>query len=279
MGRLLLCLMLCVLVGPDRPPRKGRADKAGKPAATAKVEIDAKDAIPTSERFAELAKSDAIACLKASIARSRQEVKGFTTTLVKQERIGKRLNAEETLTASYRKEPHSVLLEWQINPPGLADKVLYVEGANDNQMLARPSSPLARKITGPFVSRDPEGRDAKQTARVSIREFGLQKAAERTYLAWEKAQKEGTLKVDYEGLKELEELGNRKCYVLKRTIDPPDEEGLGEVRVGLDAETWLQVFSVLKDPKGQKVGSYYFRDVKLNPEFEPGTFDKSALLK
>jgi outer membrane lipoprotein-sorting protein len=45
----------------------------------------------------------------------------------------------------------------------------------------------------------------------------------------------------------------------------------------VDKETWLQVGSVLKGEEGQLIGEYFFRDVKLNPRFKPGTFTRDAL--
>ena len=50
-----------------------------------------------------------------------------------------------------------------------------------------------------------------------------------------------------------------------------------EVVVSIDTETWLQVGTVLKDEKGKLLGSYYFRDVKLNPTFKKGQFQRRAM--
>ena len=45
----------------------------------------------------------------------------------------------------------------------------------------------------------------------------------------------------------------------------------------IDKETWLQVGTVLKGDGGKLVGEYFFRDLKLNPEFKPDQFLRAAL--
>jgi len=47
----------------------------------------------------------------------------------------------------------------------------------------------------------------------------------------------------------------------------------------VDKETWLQVGSVIKGDNDLYIAQYYFRDIKLNPEFTDDTFKKEALTK
>src|SRR5437764_1302308 len=74
------------------------------------------------------------------------------------------------------------------------------------------------------------------------------------------------------------EAGGAECYVLRRTCDPPEEDGVVTVEIAVDTEHWLQVANVLTAAGGRRVGAYYFRDLVLNPEFPPGQFEKAALL-
>ena len=57
------------------------------------------------------------------------------------------------------------------------------------------------------------------------------------------------------------------------------QDAFAEVTLMFDAETWLQVGSVQRDANGELVGSYYFRDVALNPHLPPDQFTPAALRK
>ena len=56
-----------------------------------------------------------------------------------------------------------------------------------------------------------------------------------------------------------------------------EEEGISELTVYIDKETWLQLGSIIKGEEGRLIGEYFFRDIKINPHFEPGTFTREAL--
>jgi len=283
MRRLVLLMVVCLLVGPDRgdPSRDQPAPTpfiippltVPSPVATTSAKI------PSAEEFAELARTDPLAALHAGVSRCRQEVRGFTAELQKQERINGRLNPVEIMDVAYTACPHSVLLRWRTEPSGQADRVLFVDGVNDNQMLARPKSRLARAIAGSAVSRDPEGPEARQGGLVSVRQFGFQKAAERVITAWDQAKAAGKLHVEFLGVQPVTDAGGRPCYLFKRTITPPSDDGLANVLIGLDRDTWLQVVNVLTDADGKTMAAYYFRNVMVNPEFSPDQFEPAVLAK
>jgi len=236
------------------------------------------DALPTSAEIEKLARSDALAFLRECIRRYEKEVDGYTATLEKQEFLNGKLNPSEVVDVAFREEPFSVLMKWKSPPVGRADRALYVEGANDGKTLARPAGRAARFLVG-IVARDSDGPDARAAGRYPLPEFGLKKGTERTLAAWTDAQKRGNLKVEYLGTRAIAEAGKKECYVLRRTCDPPAEEGIVTVEVAFDTEHWLQVANVLTAERGRKVGSYYFRDIVLNPEFPPDQFEKAAMTK
>ena len=86
------------------------------------------------------------------------------------------------------------------------------------------------------------------------------------------------------------EVGGRDCFVIERTCPSPEvdpfeiggepnlggkaPEVVGSVRVKLfiDVERWLQAGSELTRADGNLLGSYYFRDINLNPSFADDTF-------
>ena len=46
-------------------------------------------------------------------------------------------------------------------------------------------------------------------------------------------------------------------------------EAFTAITIYLDCETWLQTGSVLTKADGSLMAAYYFRDVKINPAFDP----------
>ena len=111
-------------------------------------------------------------------------------------------------------------------------------------------------------------------------EFGIKIGTQRTLGAWKAAKKENALHIEFLGEQKIKELGERPCWVLKRThYRQPEDDGVAELTIFIDKETWLQTGSILKDPDGNLIGSYYFCDVELNPTFDPQLFTRETLKK
>jgi len=241
------------------------------------VADDSSSPLPATAEMERLAKDDPIAFLENCLRRYQREVKGYTCTFQKQERINDRLQRTEVIEVAFREEPYSVLFRW-VEGARLAERALYVEGENDGMLLVRPEGRLARRVAGDIVTREPEGRDAKQSSRYTLKEFGLKKGALRTLHSWKSAKERNALHLEFLGEKKLKEAGDRLCWVLHRDRYPkPEEDGITEVTIYIDKETWLQVGAVLKGEDGKLIASYYFRDVKLNPDFKADQFTKTAL--
>ena len=157
-----------------------------------------------------------------------------------------------------------------------AERVLYVAGQNDDKLLARPSGAVARLVAGDVVSRDVTGADAKQSSRSTLDEFGLKNNLQRTVRAWKAARDAGTLNSEYLGIQKVKELNDRPAWVLHR-INKAVEEGFKESWLYFDTDTWLLTGIVQKDDNGKPVASYWFRDIRLNPEFGKDQFTPAAL--
>jgi hypothetical protein len=235
--------------------------------------LDTAATLPSPAQLEELARTDPIAFLRAGLLRYRREVHGYRAVLQKQERLGGQLGPVETVHVWFREEPFSVLLKWRGPSAGLADGALYVAGANGGQALARG------KYLHLIHSRDSYSADARNAGRYALPEFGLAKGTERTLSAWQAAQCRGTLTVEYLGVRPVPEAGGVPCHVLRRTCDPPEDDGVAIAEVAFDTAHWLQVANVLTGPGGRPVAAYYFRDLVLNPEFPPGQFDRAALAR
>ncbi len=272
MRRLLLSLSVFFVLLPGGP----RADSADRPVETSPLKSVRDDgaALPDNAAMTRLAKDDPIRFLENCLKRYDREVRGYRLTLVKQERMGGKLQPSESIQVAFRERPFSVLLTWPSDPRP-AQKVLYVRGENDNKLLVKPAGLAA--LVG-VVERDPEGPDARKSGRYPLTEFGIKIGMERTLGSWESARKDGALHVEYLGARKVPEVGGRPCWVLRRTgYKRPEEDGITELTTYIDQENWLQVGSVLKGAQGQVLGSYYFRDVRLNPKFPPDTFTRAAV--
>jgi hypothetical protein len=224
-----------------------------------------------------LPRVDPVRYLETCLERYEQEVQGYSLTFVKKERIKGKLHPPakdkyEIIRVSFREKPFSVLFEWKENPRNkLAAKCLYVEGENKNKIVAKGVIPFVKEYAV-------DGPDARDNGRYTIAEFGLGKAQERTVAAMRKAEARGALHVRYEGQVSLDEVGGRKCYKFIRTpYQPTEEEGVNELTLYIDCENGLQIGSILRDPEGQLIAEYFFRDIELNPAFSEKQFTRGGL--
>jgi hypothetical protein len=223
-----------------------------------------------------LVRDDPIAFLEHAISHYDREVKGYRATLLKHERIKGKLRPAERIEVCFREKPFSVLMDWK-EGAGLARKTLYVAGENGGKLLALPAG--WRAVVG-VVRRDPEDPAAKDTARIPITQFGMQMGSKQTLKAWKAARDRGELKSSFLGTERPAELDKRPCWVVKRVESPSrDPDGIVTSTFYFDARTYLQLGSVLLDDKGELIGSYYFRDLDLNPTFAEDTFTREGLKK
>jgi hypothetical protein len=256
--KLALCLPLCLVVASDRV--QNIASVLSHPAQVSK------EAMPID---------DPIDFLKECIRRfDEKNVAGYELVMLKQERLGGQLQPSEEIAVHYKTKPHSVVLKW-IKGTRKANCALYVEGQNKGMLLINPSGIAGRLVK--VVERDPEGEDAKQSGRYSMKEFGLKATMKRTLDGFEKAKAAGTLKTEYLGVLKVKELNDRLCYAFKRITAKPEEDGFREVTVYIDKENWLQVGTLLKAEDGKVIAEYLFRDIKINPTFKPEQFTRAIL--
>lgn len=212
--------------------------------------------------------------LEMSLARYKHEVRGYTTRFLKRERIGGTLNPPESLDVWFRQQPFSVLMIW-LDGTHKSQKALYVAGENNGKLLARGAGYLG--LAG-IWTKDINDAEAKRNGLYTIDQFGIGLGTERTVASMKRAKERGTLHLIYEGIFEVPQLGNRACYKFVRTpYEPIEEEGINELTLYFDRENWLQVGSILKDSQGKLIAEYYFRDLKLNPEFKKDQFTRAAL--
>lgn len=243
----------------------------------------------------ELAAEDPVALLAECSRRFRAEVRGYRCTLHKQERTGGILHPPEVVSLAVREEPYAILMNWTSGARGPLgtpiEGVMFVAGANDGKMTVwRPSARLAPLR---LLRLDPADDSARSAARYAVSEAGIGHALDRTHQAWAAARTAGTLRTEFLGCKSVLQVG-RDCLIIRRISEAPlldpfrlDEPAGDPVRrpadafttvtIMLDPATGAQVGSELRRADGELIGSYYFRDLKLNTAFPADQFTVESL--
>lgn len=221
-----------------------------------------------------LLRRDPIAFLEQVLARMEQEVTSYRVLLIKQERLAGKLEGIEQIDCWFQRKPLRVRMDWK-QGARLARRTLYVEGEHEGQMLVQPAG--WRALAG-IVQRDPEGPEARKTARYPITEFGIEAGSRRTLRAWKAARDRGELHFQYMGTKAIPELDDQICWVLQREERAGvDAEGITSSTFYFETTRGLQLGSVLRDAEGQLVGRYYFRNLELHPTFSEEIFTRQGL--
>jgi hypothetical protein len=130
--------------------------------------------------------------LLTEAARAYQQVRDYSCTLVKQERVKGRLQEENVIQLKFRQQPFSVYMRW-LGPKGFAgQEVAYVQGKNNNMMRVRSSGVLG---TFGFVSISPRDPRALEHSRHTITEAGLGNLINQTYQDWAALRQAGKAQV------------------------------------------------------------------------------------
>jgi hypothetical protein len=280
---------------PDPEPSEPRTEPLPE------VPLSLDDGPVTPAKLAALAKRDPVALLDACRRKYAAEVRGYRCTLVKRERINGTLFDEEEIRVAVRQQPFAVLMLWDRGSRdaelagfklGKIEGVLYAVGENRGNLIVW--RPTASFLTQKQV--DPTSDTPRASARFAVPESGQGHALERTYRSWSEGRENGTATVSYVETRAVPELGGRVCHVVRKEtakpeLDPflmsepnPDAakrpaDAFSKVDVMIDAETGLQVGSVIRRADGELVASYFFRDVQLNPAFDKDQFKPAALKK
>ncbi len=268
---------------------------------------DVGDRLPTAEEFEELARTDPVKLLSACLTRYQREVKnGITATLIKRERVKgepkpPKEPVDETIKLSVKgdvpgadgKRKAHVRMIWEAGARkalvGTVYGSLFVEetgGAEDKIVAGLGFATIKTEVNGSL---------ARGASRYCIKDAGLYGAMLRSQTVWKKRQDDKELHWRFVERRVVPEVGGRDCFVIERTcpspeVDPfeiggepndggkkPEDVGSVRVRLFIDVERWMQVGSELTRSDGHLLGSYYFRDINLNPTFAHDTFTTDGL--
>ncbi|MCP4712875.1 MAG: DUF1571 domain-containing protein [Planctomycetes bacterium] len=222
-------------------------------------------------RVVKLAQTDHIALINLALNTYQKRVRDYTATFYKQERIKGKLKKTELINVMFREKPFSLFMKWEKNA-GKIDKLLYVEGQNNNQMLVHPTGLFSGLKS---VKRDPCDKEVKSTCLCTCDEFGFYRSMKNLLSEYQTAQKNGDLKIKYLGEKKIQ---GHRCLILERTLPNKKQYPNARLIMEFDVECLLPVTLTCYDWKGKLIAKYSFKDLKFNVgltsnKFHPNTHD------
>ncbi len=212
------------------------------------------------QRLVQLAQSDHVALLKLCRQRYADSVRDYTCTFIKQERINGALGGEQEVGVKFLESPFSVAMDWHRNAP-LGDRIVYVEGKNDNNMIVRPKGGLLQMLTGGAVLRKPDGDEAMRSTLRPVSVFGFNRGLRDLIAVYDQAAASGELEQKFGGYADVE---GRKTLILERYLPPRENYPAWKTVVYIDVERLLPVCIEGWDWEKRLSCRYVYKDVHFN---------------
>ncbi len=262
---VLLAAGFCIQCTSSDPTRSSQlvADISGASPSIAPAQQQAE--------LEKLAASDHVALLKELLAHYNDHCRAYTCTLVKHERINGQLQNEQWIDVKFMEKPFSVSMHWTKNSP-LGDRVLYVEGKYNGNMLVNPANALLLKLVG-TVQRQPESQEAMANTLRPVTQFGLRPMLESLLSIYELAaqRKEGA-----SHFKGYQEVAGVKAMVLQRDLPARGDYPAKTTIWYLDPQRLVPLGLVAYDWSDQLICSYIFTDIKLDADLSEEDFTPQA---
>jgi len=204
----------------------------------------------------------------------KEDVKDYTCTLVKQERIDGKLLDKEYMFTKVRQEPFSVYMCFLKPDDVKGREVIYVHGANGGNLLAHEGRGLASKIG--MVSLKPNSALAMKGNRYAITEVGIYNLTRRLVEVAENDRLFGECDVSITPSK----INARKCTMMQVVHPVPRKNFLFHVaRIYVDDEMNVPVrYEAYEWP--EKAGGppvlteeYTYLNMQLNVGLKDSDFD------
>jgi hypothetical protein len=273
---LLITLLSLSLLGST--PATASSDGTGS--SSSSLASSDQRPLPDSQEMEALARRQPVAFLENCLRYFERSVAGYQLTMQKQERLQGKIQKKEMIQVAFKEDPFSVSLRWQ-EGARKADRVVFVKGENDNMMLAHPAGVAGNLVK--VVKRKVDGPEAKESGRYTLDQFGIKNSLIRALSSMKAAKEKNMLQVGFLGEVPVIEAGNKPCYKLRRTYLEPEADGVMELTVYIEKNSWLPVGWVMKGNVNPATGNrdfvaeYFFRDIRLNPKFEANQFKEAAL--
>ncbi len=224
----------------------------------------------------------ALELAQRGLAQLRANVKDYSCTMVKRERVDGKLCEHQYIFAKIRHEPFSVYLYFLAPDDVKGQEVIYVAGSNDGNMLAHAGSGV-RAMVG-TVSLKPDGALAMQGNRYAVTEIGVENLAKRLVEVAQHDKQFGECEVNfYPNAK----VNGRICTCVQVVHPVPRRNFRFHLaRVFIDDELLIPVryeaYDWPHEEGGQPVlmEEYTYMNVKINNGFTDADFDpKNAAYK
>lgn len=168
-GALAACELRSKLdrpVGRGTPPSSAEQSTAESQPRTSKKRSREENTVPSVKNPARSTSLHSCFAALCSAQKKLRKMKGYSAMFVMQERVAGRLTARQRVALRVRHEPFSVRMKWL----GDGREAVFVKGANDDQLLVKPTGLAA--FVG-VVALDPKGRTARKKSRYPITESGM----------------------------------------------------------------------------------------------------------
>ena len=215
----------------------------------------------------------AIEIAKSALQNIKDNVRDYSCTMVKRERINGKVEDEEFLFVKIRHEPFSVYTYFLAPSKLKGQEAIYVAGRNDGNLLGHGVG--IQKVVG-TVSLKPTSPMAMRGQRYPITEIGFLNLTKRLVDVAQNDRQFGECEVKFQKAK----INKRPCTMIKVVHPYPRRNFLfHEARVFLDDELNVPVRYEAYDWPSEQGGQpqlieqYTYVDIKINQGFTDTDFD------
>ncbi len=210
----------------------------------------------------------------AAMNNIRTNIKDYSCTMMKRERVGGKLNDAEFMFLKVRQEPFSVYMYFLGPDKVKGQEALYVEGKNDGNLMAHGVG--LKKVVG-TVSLPPTGVMAMAGQRYPITEIGIGNLTKRLIEVAEKDKLFGECDVKfYKGAK----INGRVCTVIQ-VMHPVQRKNFlfhkalvfvdDEFNIPVRYEAWD--WPAVAGGTPELIEEYTYTNMKINNGFTDADFD------
>ncbi|MEX0795025.1 MAG: DUF1571 domain-containing protein [Pirellulaceae bacterium] len=218
----------------------------------------------------------ALRVAETGLKRIEDNIQDYQCTLVKRERIGGKLLDHEFMDAKIRHNPFSVYLSFK-NPASVRGReVLYVEGQNNNNLMAHEGGALLKLVT---VNLNPTSSLAMRNQRYPITDIGVKNLVQRLIEVAKEDMQFGECEVKFtNGAK----INGRVCTLIEVVHPVPRSNfRFHKAHIFIDDQLQVPVRFASWDWPAQNGGEaplleeYTYLDMKVNNGFTDADFDSN----
>jgi len=201
------------------------------------------------------------------------DISDYQASIARREMVGNEL-VVETMQMKFREEPFSVYLLF--GGANAGREVLYIDGRNDNKLLAHEGSGLTSFIG--TISLAPDSPQVLKQSRHMITDIGLRNMIGAIITRWEEESQFGECDVKYY---HNAKLNDRECVAIECTHPRPRRQFKFHIsRLYLDKETKLGIrvenygFPLQAGGKPVLIEEYTYSNLKTNVGLTEIDFDR-----